>query len=309
VVVWAAGVTASGLAGRLAELTGAERDRAGRVTVEPDLTLPGFPDVFAIGDMVRVRDLNGRSVVLPGVAPVAIQQGRYAASVVRARQRGREHRAFRYRDKGNLATIGRASAVADIKGLRLSGFLAWVIWLVVHLWYLIGFQNSAGRSASRPTVAAPDSSQARGPTRRAHSCRSARQSGPARRTVSTRGAPAGRHGADPVEPRHGRYLGGHADNSATHAVGSVHGTRLGQVLGDVLGSCSSSNRRRLLHADRASHLVHVLAASPAPCAKAARDNHERLTSTPVTHPHVQRWDRRGRARSAARRYRVCIGPP
>jgi NADH dehydrogenase len=141
VVVWAAGVTASGLAGRLAELTGAERDRAGRVTVEPDLTLPGFPDVFAIGDMVRVRDLNGRSVVLPGVAPVAIQQGRYAASVVRARQRGREHRAFRYRDKGNLATIGRAAAVADIKGLRLSGFLAWVIWLVVHLWYLIGFQN------------------------------------------------------------------------------------------------------------------------------------------------------------------------
>jgi NADH dehydrogenase len=141
VVVWAAGVTASGLAGRLAELTGAERDRAGRVTVEPDLTLPGHPDVFAIGDMVRVRDLNGKPVVLPGVAPVAIQQGRYAASVVRARQRGREHRAFRYRDKGNLATIGRAAAVADIKGLRLSGFLAWVIWLVVHLWYLIGFQN------------------------------------------------------------------------------------------------------------------------------------------------------------------------
>ena len=129
------------LAGRLAELTGAERDRAGRVTVEPDLTLPGFPNVFAIGDMVRVRDLNGRSVVLPGVAPVAIQQGRYAASVVRARQRGREHRAFCYRDKGNLATIGRAAAVADIKGLRLSDFLAWVIWLVVYLWYLIGFQN------------------------------------------------------------------------------------------------------------------------------------------------------------------------
>jgi len=140
-IIWAAGVTAAGLAGRLAELTGAERDRAGRVTVEPDLTLPGHPDVFAIGDMVRVRDLNGKPVVLPGVAPVAMQQGRYAASVVRARQRGREHRAFRYRDKGNLATIGRAAAVADIKGLRLSGFLAWVTWLVVHLWYLIGFQN------------------------------------------------------------------------------------------------------------------------------------------------------------------------
>jgi len=140
-VVWAAGVTASGLAGRLADLTGAERDRAGRVTVEADLTLPGHPEVFAIGDMVRVRDVDGEPVVLPGVAPVAMQQGRYAAGVVRARLRGREHGAFRYRDKGNLATIGRAAAVADIKGVRLSGYLAWAACLVVHLWYLIGFQN------------------------------------------------------------------------------------------------------------------------------------------------------------------------
>jgi NADH:ubiquinone reductase (H+-translocating) len=140
-VVWAAGVTASSLAARLADLTGAERDRAGRVTVESDLTLPGHPEVFAIGDMVRVRDVNGEPVVLPGVAPVAMQQGRYAAGVVRARLRGREHGAFRYHDKGNLATIGRAAAVADIKGVRLSGFLAWATWLVVHLWYLVGFQN------------------------------------------------------------------------------------------------------------------------------------------------------------------------
>ena len=140
-VVWAAGVTASGLAGRLAELTGAERDRAGRVTVEADLTLPGHPEVFAIGDMVRVRDPGGEPVVLPGVAPAAMQQGRYAASVVRARLRGRPYGAFRYRDKGNLATIGRAAAVADIKGVRLSGFPAWATWLLVHLWYLIGFQN------------------------------------------------------------------------------------------------------------------------------------------------------------------------
>ena len=88
-VVWAAGVTASGLAGRLAELTGAERDRAGRVTVEADLTLPGHPEVFAIGDMVRARDPGGEPVVLPGVAPAAMQQGRYAAGVVRARLRGR----------------------------------------------------------------------------------------------------------------------------------------------------------------------------------------------------------------------------
>ena len=140
-VVWAAGVMASGLAGRLAELTGAERDRADRITVDSDLTLPGHPEVFAIGDMVRVRDVNGEPVLLPGTAPVAMQQGRYAASVVRARLQGHEHGAFRYHDKGNLATIGRAAAVADIRGVKLSGFLAWAAWLVVHLWYLIGFQN------------------------------------------------------------------------------------------------------------------------------------------------------------------------
>ena len=140
-VVWAAGVSASGLAARLAELTGAECDRAGRVTVEADLTLPGHPEVFALGDMVRVRNVDGEPVVLPGVAPVAMQQGRYAARVVRARLQGRDHGAFRYRDKGNLATIGRAAAVADVKGLRLGGFPAWAAWLVVHLWYLIGFQN------------------------------------------------------------------------------------------------------------------------------------------------------------------------
>jgi NADH dehydrogenase len=140
-VVWAAGVTATGLAGKLAELTGAEHDPAGRITVEADLTLPGHPEVFAIGDMVRVRDPAGEPVVLPGLAPVAMQQGRYAASVVRARLRGRDYGAFRYRDKGNLATIGRAAAVADIKGIRLSGFAAWATWLLVHLWYLIGFQN------------------------------------------------------------------------------------------------------------------------------------------------------------------------
>jgi NADH dehydrogenase len=140
-VVWAAGVSASGLASTLGELTGAERDRAGRVTVEADLTLPGRPDVFALGDMVRVRDPAGAVVTFPGVAPVAMQQGRYAAEVVRARLRARETPPFRYRDKGNLATIGRAAAVAEIKGLRLSGLIAWLIWLFVHLWYLVGFQN------------------------------------------------------------------------------------------------------------------------------------------------------------------------
>jgi NADH dehydrogenase len=135
-VVWAAGVTASSLAGRLAELTGAERDRAGRVTVERDLTLPGHPEVFALGDMVRLPD-----TALPGLAPVAMQQGRYAARVVKARVGGEETGPFLYHDKGNLATIGRAAAVADIHGLKLSGFPAWATWLGVHLWYLVGFQN------------------------------------------------------------------------------------------------------------------------------------------------------------------------
>jgi NADH dehydrogenase len=140
-VIWAAGVTASSLGARLAELTGAESDRAGRVTVDADLTLPGHPEVFALGDMVRVRRPDGATEVLPGVAPVAMQQGRYAAKVVLTRLRSRETRPFRYRDKGNLATIGRAAAVADLKGLKLSGFVAWVVWLTVHLFYLVGGQN------------------------------------------------------------------------------------------------------------------------------------------------------------------------
>src|ERR687898_65465 len=103
--IWAAGVEASRLASRLAELSGAELDRAGRVTVEPDLTLPGHPEVLALGDMVRVRGEDGTPVVLPGVAPVAMQQGRYAARVVRDRLRGRQTPPFHYHDKGNLATI------------------------------------------------------------------------------------------------------------------------------------------------------------------------------------------------------------
>jgi NADH dehydrogenase len=132
-VVWAAGVTASPLARLLAEATGAETDRAGRVLVEPDLSLPGHPEVFAAGDMITVRD----SPALPGVAPVAMQQGRHIARLLRTGER----RPFKYHDKGNLATIGRSHAVADIKGIQLSGFLAWATWLGVHLLYLIGFQN------------------------------------------------------------------------------------------------------------------------------------------------------------------------
>jgi NADH:ubiquinone reductase (H+-translocating) len=140
-VIWAAGVTASALAGRLGELTGAEVDGAGRVTVEPDLTLPGHPEVFAIGDMVRVRRSDGSVQTVPGVAPAAMQEGRYVAKVVRDRLDSRATGPFHYLDEGRLATIGRGAAVADIKGLKLSGFIAWITWLVVHLWYLVGFRN------------------------------------------------------------------------------------------------------------------------------------------------------------------------
>jgi NADH:quinone reductase (non-electrogenic) len=140
-VIWAAGVRASGLAATLGELAGAEVDRAGRLTVEPDLTLAGHPEVVVLGDMVQVRSADGDVTALPGVAPVAIQQGRYAARLIADRLAGRATPAFHYRDKGNLATIGRGRAVADFGFVRLSGALAWVTWLLVHLWYLIGFQN------------------------------------------------------------------------------------------------------------------------------------------------------------------------
>lgn len=142
-VVWAAGVAASPLAGLLATQTGSELDSSGRVTVEADLSLPGHPEVLALGDMVRVRDPEtGEALALPGLAPVAMQQGRYAGRVVAARLAGKSARGpFRYRDKGSLATIGRAKAVADIHGLRLSGFFAWIAWLSIHIFYLIGFEN------------------------------------------------------------------------------------------------------------------------------------------------------------------------
>jgi len=136
-IIWAAGVRAADIAGKLAKAAGAGTDAHGRIFVEPDLTLAGHPDVMAIGDMVCVR---GRHP-FPGLAPVAMQMGRHAARLVRARQQGDRAGDFVYRDKGNLATIGRARAVADLHGFRLSGFPAWVVWLLVHLWFLVGFQN------------------------------------------------------------------------------------------------------------------------------------------------------------------------
>ncbi len=140
-VIWAAGVRASDLAGKLGELAGAQVDKSGRVTVEPDLTLPGHPEVLAIGDMVDVSDGKGGALGLPGLAPVAIQEGAYAGRLISHRLQGRAIGPFRFHDKGNLATIGRGTAVADLGRIRLSGLPAWMIWLGVHIWYLIGFQN------------------------------------------------------------------------------------------------------------------------------------------------------------------------
>ncbi|HZQ15140.1 MAG TPA: NAD(P)/FAD-dependent oxidoreductase [Gaiellaceae bacterium] len=131
-VVWAAGVRASPLAAALADAAGLGVDRAGRLEVEPDLTLPGRPEVFAIGDMVTVRGQT-----LPGIAPVAMQQGRHVAAQIRSGT----HTPFRYRNKGELATIGRRRAVGVVAGVPVSGLAAWLLWLGVHITYLVGFQN------------------------------------------------------------------------------------------------------------------------------------------------------------------------
>ena len=133
--VWAAGVSASPLGALLAEQSGAGLDRAGRIEVRPDLTLPGHPEVFVVGDMIA---LDG----LPGVAQVAIQGGRHVAGQIRNRLAGRpDGEPFRYKDKGSMATISRFSAVASIGPLRLSGFVAWLMWLGIHLVYLVGFKH------------------------------------------------------------------------------------------------------------------------------------------------------------------------
>lgn len=139
-VLWAAGVRASPLARQLAEATGAKIDRAGRIFVSPTLTLPGHDEIFVIGDMAWFETAPGRP--LPALAQVAMQQGRYAAETIYARLEGRAlTRPFRYRDYGTLATIGRNQAVADLHFVWLSGFIAWAVWLVVHLMSIVQFQN------------------------------------------------------------------------------------------------------------------------------------------------------------------------
>lgn len=140
-VLWAAGVRGSELGALLAEATHANLDRAGRIMIEPDLTLPAHPEIFVIGDMAHYAHQNGKP--LPGVAPVAMQQAAYTAALIKRRLRGNTDapKPFRYTDKGSMATIGRAAAVADIRGIHLWGFAGWVLWLFIHLMTLVRFQN------------------------------------------------------------------------------------------------------------------------------------------------------------------------
>lgn len=138
-VFWAAGVRASPLGKIVADATGAELDRAGRVVVEADCSIKGHPEVFVIGDLANF--CHGTERPLPGVAPVASQQGAYVARLIQRRLRGGQVAPFRYVDRGNMATIGRAAAVAQVGKLHFSGFVAWITWLFIHLFFLIGFQN------------------------------------------------------------------------------------------------------------------------------------------------------------------------
>jgi NADH dehydrogenase len=135
VIIWAAGVAASPLGKKL----GAPVDRAGRVAVNPDLSLPGHPEVFVIGDLATLKDEDGK--LLPGVAPVAMQEGKATAHNIAAELQGEPRKNFHYFNKGNLATIGRAAAIAEFGKIHISGFLAWLAWLFIHIFFLIGFRN------------------------------------------------------------------------------------------------------------------------------------------------------------------------
>lgn len=139
-VLWTAGVRTAGIAGRLAEAAGAETDRMGRIVVQPDLTIAGQTNVFVVGDMAHLAHEGDEP--LPGVAPVAMQQGRYAAQVIQRRVSGKAPPPpFHYHDRGNMAVIGRSAAVADLHWTHVWGFPAWLTWLFIHLLYLAQFQN------------------------------------------------------------------------------------------------------------------------------------------------------------------------
>jgi NADH dehydrogenase len=134
-VIWGAGVKASPLIQKL----GVEIDRMGRAMVKPDLSIPGNDHIFVAGDAAHVKDKDGNP--LPGLAPVAMQQGKYLGNLLKNRQKASQRKPFRYVDKGTMATIGRAKAVADIRGFKFSGFFAWLMWGLIHIFFLIGFRN------------------------------------------------------------------------------------------------------------------------------------------------------------------------
>jgi NADH:quinone reductase (non-electrogenic) len=139
-VLWAGGVTSTPLGAKLAERTNAETDRGGRIKVNSDLTIPNYPGIFILGDLAHATDEQGKP--LPGVAQVAIQGGAYAAKVIRARLQGKKAPPpFHYLNKGEMAVIGRAAAVANVFGLHVSGLLAWLMWLFIHLIYIVEFQS------------------------------------------------------------------------------------------------------------------------------------------------------------------------
>jgi NADH:ubiquinone reductase (H+-translocating) len=138
-ILWAAGVLASPLGRMLSESAGAAIDKSGRVIVESDCTVAGHPDIFVIGDLANFSHQTGQP--LPGVAQPAIQQGTYVAKVIKQRLRGEKIAPFHYWDKGNLATLGRGAAVADLNWLRISGLPAWLLWIFIHLLYIVEFQN------------------------------------------------------------------------------------------------------------------------------------------------------------------------
>jgi NADH:ubiquinone reductase (H+-translocating) len=138
-VFWAGGVTATPFARKVAERLHAETDRSGRLKVNPDLTVPNHPEIFVLGDLAISYDAKGNP--LPGVAQVAIQGGKYAGKLIKARLTGRTLPPFKYFDKGDMAVIGRAAAVANIFGVHVSGFIAWFIWLFIHLIYIVEFQS------------------------------------------------------------------------------------------------------------------------------------------------------------------------
>lgn len=139
-VLWTAGVSISGFGRQIAKRTGAETTRTGHIKVAPDLSIPNYPDIFVIGDLASIAGKDGKP--LPGVAQVAMQGGAYVAKTILKRIEGKQDgKPFHYIDKGSLAVIGRGAAVADLFGFHLSGFFAWLVWVFIHLLYIVEFQS------------------------------------------------------------------------------------------------------------------------------------------------------------------------